>query len=569
MIIILTTIAIGYLYYSNGLPDIDNFESNNNKKIIQINFSNDEIITSFGDVARKKVEYYELPQHLINAVISIEDQKFFVHNGIDIKAIIRAFYVNQKSKRIVQGASTITQQLAKMLFLKPERTFKRKIQEIILAFKLEKKFSKEQILTMYLNNAYFGSGNYGVSSASQYYFDKDITELNLRESALIAALLKAPSKLSLKNDIKSANKRADLVINNMKQSGLIKNSDKDNFLTENNYGTNRLQRLYFADYAYGQFQEFINKDDLLNKKLIIKSSLNYKIQQNLENILKNFDQKNYKKLGKSEIAVIVMNKDGAILGMSGGRNYQRSQFNRAILSQRQAGSLFKTFVYLDAFNNGYNLNDEFEDKKIEFANWSPENYEKKYYGKTTLKDAYANSLNSVSIQLAKNLDRKRIINLALKLGVTSLIKDNDLTIALGTSELTLYELTNAYASIANMGMPVIPYAIEEITNQDGESLYKRQSSGFPAIVSQEAILSIKEAMREVVRKGTGKKANIGNNIYGKTGTSQEFIDAWFIGFNDDYVVGIWIGNDNNKPTNKITGGSLPAELFAEIIATLN
>ncbi len=558
-------LTIGYLYYSSDVPDIESFNKRSDKKVVQINFDNGEPIISYGNIYRYEVEFYELPSHLINAVVATEDHRFFNHGGFDAIGIIRAFYVNQKSGRIVQGASTITQQLAKLLFLSPERTFKRKIQELILAHKLENRFSKEQILTLYLNNAYFGSGNYGIAAAAEYYFSKDVSKINLKEAALMVGLLKAPSKLSPKNDPELAEIRASQVLSNMIKYDFISEKNLKEIDNDVIYKTNRLQRLYFSDFVHDQFDDYLSKTDLKKDKIIVNTTLNQKIQEKLEDEINKFVDKNSKKLEKSEIAIVVMNKNGAILAMSGGKNYQKSQFNRAVYSKRQMGSVFKTFVYLSAFENGFTPQDIFEDKKIEFSNWIPNNYEGKYFGKVSLKYAFANSLNSVAIQLAQKVGTKEIAKTAKKLGITSAIEKNDLSAALGTTEVNLYELTGAYASILNDSTPVILYSINDIVDKNDKVLYKRESSGFAPVLKESTSQYGKEILRAVIESGTGKKANVADNIYGKTGTSQSYRDAWFVGFNDQFVIGIWIGNDDNSSTNQISGGSLPAELFAGII----
>jgi penicillin-binding protein 1A len=560
-------IAIAVIfYYSYDLPSLDSLNDGQNKQVVQVNYNDGNSIANFGDVGNI-VNYYELPPHLINAVIATEDRRFFEHHGLDVFGIVRAFYVNQKAGRIVQGGSTITQQLAKMLFLNPDRNFKRKIQEAILAIQLEFSYTKEQILTLYLNRAYFGSGNYGIASATKFYFGKDVSRLNLNEAAMLAGILKAPSKLSPKNNQDLAENRANVVLDNMINAGFL---DEDNIAEIDRdivYKNDNLQRLYFADFVKEQFADFISVDSLQEKTITIKTTLDEKLQGKLENILNEFEQNNQKKLGKSQIAVVVMNKEGAVLSMSGGNNYQKSPFNRAVYAKRQSGSAFKTFLYLTAFEKGFKPDDLFEDKKIESGIWLPENYENRYYGEVTLKEAFAKSLNSVAVQLAKEINKNDIVEMAEKLGITSKIDRNDPTIVLGTTEITLYELVTAYATISNNGKPVIPYVISEIKNTKGDSIYIHNGSGFEPIVLEQSIEYIKDVMREVVKNGTGKNANVADNIYGKTGTSQNFRDAWFVGFNDEFVIGIWIGNDDNSSTNKITGGSLPAALFAEITKT--
>lgn len=564
---VLASIAVGavVLYYCQGLPNIENLDHESDKQIVQVNFANNSRITNFGDVYYDEVQFYELPQHLIDAVVATEDRKFFDHCGVDFFAIIRASYVNHKAGHIVQGGSTITQQLAKLLFLNPERTLKRKIQEVILAFQLEKRFTKEQILTIYLNRAYFGSGNYGVASAAKFYFGKSVSDLDLNQSALLAGLLKAPSKLSPKHDRDSAESRTNVVLSSMIKAGFLDEKNLKEINQDIVYKTNSSQKLYFADFVHSQFEEFLTKKDLEKKSITITTTLNEKVQGALEEVVNKFVADNNKKIGKAQIAVLVMGKNGAVLGMIGGKDYQQSQYNRAVLAKRQAGSVFKTFVYLAAFEHGFKPSDVFEDKKINIGAWLPDNYEGKYFGKVDLETAFANSLNSVSIQLAQKINRQEIVDTANKLGITDDISKNDLTIALGTSEVSLYELTTAFAGIANDGKPVIPYAISTIKDKKGEVLYNRESSGFAPVFSAKAISDIKKSLRAVVVEGTGRKANVSSEVFGKTGTSQNFRDAWFIGFDDDYVIGVWIGNDDNSATKKITGGSLPAELFGDIL----
>jgi len=558
------------LYYFKSLPDLKNLEPEKIDNVVEINYSNNQRITNYGEIYTDEASYYELPKNLINAVVATEDRRFFSHFGIDIFGILRAFYVNNREGRIVQGGSTITQQLAKLLFLTPDRTIKRKIQEFLLAIQLERRFSKEQILTFYLNRAYFGSGNYGVKMAAKNYFNKNVASLNLNESAIIAGLLKAPSKYSPKNDKKLAESRANIVLSNMIDAGFVTIENVAELDDDASYNIDHSQRLYFANLINKQYQKFLNKKALELKTLQVRSTLDEEIQESLENILDKFIKKNNKKIAKSQIAIIIMDKDGAIKAMSGGKDYQKSQYNRAIYAKRQPGSAFKTIVYLSAFEHGYNKDDVFDDKKVNFGTWLPQNYNNKYFGKTTLKDAFAKSLNSVAIQLGKEVGLKNIVKTARSLGIVSKIDQNDLSIILGTPEISLLEMTTSYAVIANDGNAVFPYMILDIKDESGNILYKKNHDKAKKVISKKALLEIKELLQNVVENGTGSViSKIGgnkySNIYGKTGTSQNFQDAWFVGFDKDYVIGVWIGNDDNSPTNKISGGSLPARLFGEIL----
>ncbi len=557
--------SLALIYYLRDLPSLSDLEAQNGKEIVQINYVDGERITNRGEIYSSEISYFELPQNLINAVVAIEDRRFFNHFGIDVFGIARAFLVNREAGKIVQGGSTITQQLAKLLFLNPERTMKRKVQEILLAIQLERNFTKEQILTFYLNRAYFGAGNYGVNNATRHYFGKDVSNLNLNEAAILAGLLKAPSKFSPKNNRELASKRANIVISAMIDAGFLDQKSLKEIDVDADYKIDHAQKLYFADFVYKQFAEIFEKKEQKNNLFSITTTLDEALQNKVEDAVDEFSEENAKKISSAEIAVIVMAKDGAILAMSGGKDYQKSQFNRAVEAKRQAGSAFKTFVYLAAFEKGFKPSDVVEDKKINIGTWLPENYNNRYAGEVTLKNAFANSLNSVAVQIARKIGGKEIAKVAKNCGIISQIDANDPTISLGTTEVSLLELTSSYATIANNGSPVSPYAINEIKNNDGEVLYQRQSSGLESVFLPESLLSIKQLLREVVENGTGKNANISSSIYGKTGTSQNFRDAWFIGFDDDFVVGVWIGNDDNKPTAEITGGSLPAQLFAKIL----
>ncbi len=556
------------LYYRHDLPTLDNMEEANSGQIIQINYSDDSKISIIGDIYDNQITFNQIPSHLIDAVIATEDRSFFEHNGIDLSGIIRASYVNIKADKIVQGGSTITQQLAKMLFLKPEKTFKRKIKEVLLARQLEKTFSKEQILSLYLNRAYFGSGNYGVQSACRYYFNKSVSKINLSEAAMLAGLLKAPSKLSPNNNKDLSNRRTNQVLKNMIDAGYL-DENKKKLAKSINHQQDKLQRLYFSDYAVGQVANYISYSDTIsNKRIVVKTTLNKQLQETVEDSIDSFFDLHQEKIGKSQISAILMEKDGGILAMVGGRNYQKSQFNRAIYAKRQSGSVFKTFIYLTAFQNGFDPDDIMEDKKINIGKWSPNNYNNKYYGEVSLKKAFAMSLNSIAAQLITKIGEEKVIRNALKMGVTSKINSNDTTIALGTTELSLLELVNSYASIASDGFAMIPYSVVEIEGDNNKLLYKKQNLNLYKIIKGKELGDIKELLREAIENGTGRRANTKKNLYGKTGTSQNYRDAWFIGFDDNYILGIWMGNDDNSATNKITGGSIPAQIFGNIMSKI-
>jgi penicillin-binding protein 1A len=558
-------LAILLFYYLQGLPTLDELERESAKTLVTINYSNENLMANRGEIYASKVDYYQLPENLIKAVVAIEDRRFFSHFGVDIFGLMRASIVNYRAGRVVQGGSTISQQLAKLLFLDSGRNFKRKIQELLLALQLERKFSKEQIITFYLNRAYFGSGNYGVVDAAKYYFNKDVAQLNLKECAALAATLKAPSVYSPKNNLEKSQKRSQLVISAMIDAGFLGLKNLNEFDEDASYNSYRALHFYFADFVFAQYQEFLPKKNRSNKNLIIKTTLDENLQKILEEKISEIISENERVLEKSQIAAVILAKDGSILALAGGVDYQKSQFNRAIYAKRQAGSAFKTFVYLAALQKGLKLDDKFIDEKTKINSWQVKNYNDKYLGKITARKAFAISSNAVAAQIARKVGNDEIIKLARKMGIVSQINKNDTTIALGTSEVSLLELTSAYLPVAGDGRAVFPYFISEISNNLGDKFYQRKTSALGKIINQKELKEIRLLLREAVESGTAQNANVGSDIFGKTGTSQNYRDAWFVGFNEDLLIGIWIGNDDNSPTNKITGGKLPAKLFAKII----
>lgn len=552
------------LIYMQDLPNLDDFDKKDHFQNIDVTYSNGNIIKSYGNLGINEVSFFELPNHLIEAVVAIEDRRFFDHIGIDFVSIIRALYINHKKGYIAQGASTITQQLAKMLFLDSQKTFKRKIQEVLLSFQLERKFNKEQILELYLNRAYFGSGNYGIKNAAKNYFNKDISEINLNESAILAGLLKAPSKLSPKNNPKLAEERANLVIKNMIQNDYLNQEDILELGKQPNYHIDSMQRFYLADIAYRNYKNFLPTSFKQDKALKIKTTLDENIQKRLQNVAQNFLVKYNQKLANSQIAVLVMNHQGEVKAVIGGKNYQDSQFNRAFDAKRQAGSLLKTFIYLAAFENGYQDKDTAIDSEIQFSDWLPSNYNNIYYGEVDLKTAFAKSLNSVAVQLAQKVTINKVVGLLKNFNIKT-PKKNDLTIALGSPSVTLFEITGAYAIIANGGNYIIPSYIDSIIQDQDNIIYQRYGSQIGKVISNQSWYMIDNLLAEVVKSGTGRKARSKIIVKGKTGTSQKFRDAWFVGYSNNYVIGIWLGRDDYKSTNEISGGSLPAILFSQII----
>ncbi|MBO4956233.1 MAG: transglycosylase domain-containing protein [Rickettsiales bacterium] len=578
-----------FFYYTKTTPQIDNISNINNGKIIDILYSNNiDKIKTYSNSNIESLSYQEIPRDLVNALIATEDRKFFEHSGVDYFGILRAMVVNFKHGHLKQGGSTITQQLSKMILKDSSKTFKRKFKELILTKRIEKHFTKENILTLYLSMSYFGSGKYGVKEASRFYFGKELSELQLEECAMLVGLLKAPSKYNPTNDTELAQNRTTQVILNMQQTGFIDKNDILSYIIPDlhfdkiTYSQAKSQNYFFSDWVYNQIEEIgINK---YTSKINISTTLDYNIQNAVINIVDNFVKTHKTKIGKSEIAVLVMNKNGKILSMIGGKDYNISQFNRVLYANRQTGSLFKLFIYLTGFENGLKINDVFIDEPIKIANWYPENNDSKYRGQISVKDAFALSSNSVAVQIADYFGINKIIKNAKKLGIVNDFK-NDLTITLGSQESTLLDMTTAYATIVNNGIPVFPYAINHII-VDGNIVYKRNAPEKKAMFDKTTIENMQYLLYSVVNEGTGKNAKIESLIEktkaynmmnednkffigGKTGSTQNNKDAWFIGFANDLVIGIWMGNDDNTATNRIMGGNLPAMLWKEIVESIN
>ncbi|MFL2679854.1 MAG: transglycosylase domain-containing protein [Alphaproteobacteria bacterium] len=520
------------------------------------------IIASYGDIYGQTIQFKNLPKNLINAVIVTEDQSFFSHFGVDPKGIARAVYVNLKAGKIVQGGSTITQQLAKNLFLTPERSFTRKLHELILSFWLEMRFSKEQILSIYLNRVYLGSGTYGVQAASEKYFNKKVEELNLYECALIASLLKAPSRYNPIANQKLSRVRTSKVLENMAKNKLISlKSVSDAKLSNKKYDkftSAPKSTRYFVDWLLPRVKLYLGE---INEDLIVRTTLDVKLQGIAEESVNNVTEK-FKSADQSALVTLGMN--GGVLAMIGGRDYGDSQFNRVTQAQRQPGSAFKIFVYLAGILSGYSPSDLIVDSEIDINGWSPQNYKKEYKGEVSLNEAFSKSINTVAVKLSEGIGRENVIKMARAMGVNSPIL-NSPSLALGTSEVNLLELTSAYNILANNGNGVFVHGIRSIENTSGKVLFMREGQG-PGKILDDTVVSIMTKMMEsTIESGTGRKAKINRPAAGKTGTSQSLRDAWFIGFTSDLVVGVWFGNDDDSPMENITGGTAPAILWSNFM----
>ncbi len=534
-----------------------------NVKILSVN---GKLIANRGVTGGEVVRLSQMSPYIPQALIAIEDRRFYNHFGVDPLGLVRAGLRNLFAGRVVEGGSTITQQLAKNLFLKPERTYRRKVQEVILSFWLESKFSKDDILEIYLNRVYFGSGSYGVDAASRRYFAKSSRDVSLAEAALLAGLLKAPTRLSPARDPKKSEKRAQVVLAAMKRAGFITSREAATALSTpttraSSYWTGAEN--YVADWIMTDIKALVGDID---EDIIVDTTLDLGLQKTAETIIRETLDKDGKKMGVSQSALVSLDGTGAVRAMVGGRDYATSQFNRAIDAKRQPGSAFKPIVYLTALDLGLTPETVRQDAPVRFGKWQPGNYDNKYRGAVTLKTALSKSINTIAARLAMEAGPKNVVATAHRLGITSPLAANA-SIALGTSELSLLELTSAYAPFANGGYLASPYVIKRITTIGGDVLYQRRSGDSAIVVSSDTLGQMNEMLNDVVQNGTGRAARIsGWQVGGKTGTSQAFKDGWFIGYTANLTTGIWFGNDDGTPTRKVTGGSLPARAWGAFMA---
>ena len=548
------------------LPDVSKLNEIKRRASVSLLASDGSLIASYGDLYGSAAALKDLPPYLPAAVIATEDRRFYDHFGIDLKGLLRAFYVNIREGRLVQGGSGITQQLAKNIFLTPERSLHRKGQEVLLALWLEQNFTKDQILELYLNRVYFGAGTYGVDAAARKYFGRPASETSLFEAAMLAGMLKAPSRYNPLNDKDLARDRARLVLQNMVDAEMIEPdlADAAATMTAPSVSAEAHGQIgaFYADWVLDQVSSFVGYSDA---DLIVETTLDPTRQRLAEQHLTQIIAEKGPALNASQAALVAMSPEGAVQAMVGGVSYRQSQFNRATQALRQPGSAFKTFVFAAAFETGrFGPATRMVDAPIKIGKWQPGNYNDKYYGDVDLREAFARSLNSVAVRLSEQTGRKNVIATAQRLGITTPI-GNDASIALGTSEASLLDMTSAYAVFANQGRGVWPYTINRITTRTGEVVYERSGSGPGRVASGRAVNAMLDVMHAVIGWGTGKKAAIDRPVYGKTGTSQNFRDAWFVGFSADLVTGVWVGNDDNSAMDQVTGGSIPVAIWHDFM----
>lgn len=551
-------------WYAYDLPELDSIPELARRPSVTLLAADGTEFANYGDTAGPPIPIADMPKYLPQAVLAIEDRRFYSHPGIDVFGVLRAIVTNMTSGQLRQGGSTITQQLAKNVFLSNERTAKRKIQELIVAFWLEHKFTKDQILSLYLNRVYLGAGTFGVSAAAERYFDKPVNQLKLNEAAMLAGLLRAPSRYAPTRDLELATYRTRVVIDAMEDSGFINAAQAKTAKSEpiklarpsDNTGR------YFADWAIDQVGGYIGSG--VTRDITVKTTMDLKVQRAAELKLRQVIETQGSKMDATQGAAVVMATDGAVRAMVGGEDYRDSQFNRAVRAMRQPGSAFKPFVYLAALDAGFKPDQVFLDEPVTVGDFKPRNFDGKFRGAVTMEQALAESINTVAVRLLTQAGIDRVIQWAQRLGITSPLK-REAGLALGASEVTLLELTAAYGTFANQGAGVWPYGVTEVTDSTGQPIYRRLGSGPGLRIDPNLVANMNRMLSAVVNYGTGRAANPGHPVAGKTGTTDDFRDAWFVGYSANTIAGVWVGNDDHSPMKKVTGGGLPAQIWRDIM----
>ncbi|MFD1746572.1 transglycosylase domain-containing protein [Rhizobium helianthi] len=530
------------------------------------------VIGHRGIIHEDSVPVDQLPDHLVKAVLATEDRRFFSHFGIDFLGLIRAMNENAKAGSVVQGGSTLTQQLAKNLFLTNERSLERKIKEAFLALWLEANLSKKEILRLYLDRAYMGGGTFGAAAAAQFYFGKNITDVTLAESAMLAGLFKAPAKYAPHVNLPAARARANEVLTNLVQGGLM--TEGQVIAARRNPATviDRAQSPapdYFLDWAFDEVQKLAEEGKIRKRSLVVRTTIDMGLQQAAEDAVESSLREYGDSYKVKQGALVMIENGGDVRAMVGGRDYGESQFNRATKALRQPGSSFKLYTYTVAMEHGFTPESMISDAPISWGNWSPQNYARSYKGRVNLLTAMVQSLNTVPVRLAKeSLGIKPIVEMAKAMGVATPLR-SDKTVPLGTTEVTVMDQATAYAVMPAGGLQSRRHGIAQVLDYEGDVLYDFQRDEPPPqrVVSEQATASMNRILTQIPVIGTARRAALDGGIVtgGKTGTSQSYRDAWFIGFTGNYTTAVWFGNDDFTSMNNMTGGSLPAMTFKKLM----
>ncbi len=575
---IATGIAGGFFFWTlSDLPKIEILEEYYPSESSLVYSAKGDVLAEFYVERRIFIPGSRIPDHVKEAFIAVEDARFYKHHGIDFIRIVGALIQDIKAGAFVQGGSTITQQLAKMLFLKPERSIKRKIKEAALSIQIEKHYTKDEILALYLNQAYFGARAYGIESASQTYFGKTAEHISIAEAALLAALPKAPSKYSPYKNPKKALKRRNYAIGRLLHNKFINSREYRSAISEP-IPTTIHRRKYRAPYFVEHIRNDLEKkygDNLYTEGLKIYTSLDYRMQEIAENAVENGIKEIEKRRrdGIQAALLAVERKSGKIKALVGGNDFWDTQFNRALQAKRQPGSAFKPIVYLTALNQGFISEDLIIDNEVTYTGknerdlWTPQNYNKEFNGEVKLITALARSLNAATVCLADIVGIENVIKTAREIGIRSKVLPY-LPSALGASDMTLPDLVYAYGVLSH-GKSISPVFYEKVTNRDGlileETIYNQKE-----ILDAGVVIEMKDILRAVILEGTGRKAKSLNRVvYGKTGTTNDYTDAWFIGFDDNIILGVWVGRDNHTPIGKKeTGASAALPIWIEFMKNI-
>ena len=558
--------------YLISLPPIKNLNSLKPNIVTTFCSSDGQVIKTFAAYTFANVELKEVPKQLTQALIATEDKNFYKHPGYDMVGLARSMVANVLAGRVVQGASTLTQQLSRILFLSNEKTFTRKIKELQVAAQIEKTISKDKILEMYLNNVYLGSGAYGVKGAAKIYFNKNLNELTLSEMALIAGLPQAPSVYSPYNNLDLAKRRRNQVLGRMYKMKYIDKATYEKTKAEEiklstmpaMYATNKAP--YFCDYVMKDLQKLgFTEEEIMNGGYKVITTLNYDAQVKAnEAIISNLNAWGLKS-DKNQAAVFSFSPiDGRILVYAGGKDYTKSQYDRVTQSARPSGSAFKPFIYTAAVEKGYSPNDMIDDLPYRIGDWTPRNYGNKYRGPIPMYTALMISSNVCTARLMEATGVRPVIQLARVMGITTPIP-YDYTISLGSNSVKLFEMTRAYGVFANGGFKVEPYAIERVESSRGTVIYEAKKARTSKVLNINTATTMTAIMKTVIQNGTGRAANIGKPAAGKTGTTDDCKDAYFIGFTPDVVTGVWVGNDDNSKMGELTGGTVPAKIWRDVM----
>ena len=553
-----------YLKDTPPLPSREALFAVNRAPGIRFEDRNGQVIANRGPRYGQRITLGAVPNYVPLAFLAAEDKRFYKHGAIDPYGIVRAAWINHRAGRTVQGASTLSQQLAKGLFLTPDRITKRKVQEMYLAWQLEKVLTKDEVLELYLNRVYFGAGTYGVDGASLTYFNKPASQLTLSESALLASLLKAPSRMALTRDMSAALARSRLVLANMRKEGWITAEQESRALDD----TPRLSPAATADEGdYGWVLDYATSEAVRiagqnAPDLVVRLTIDPRLQRVGVQTVRQAIALGGDGAGARQAALLSLSADGAVRAMVGGTDYGESPFNRAVQARRQPGSTFKPFIYAAALEKGVLPTDIRVDGPVQFGSWKPQNYAGGYRGPMSVQQALVDSINTIAVKLGQEAGGPAIGDLARRFGFTTLPSNPDLSVALGAYEVSLLQLTSGFQVFQQGGARVQPYVIESITTQGGEPIFSHTiPETAPSVYDISKASMMVKMMKKVVEVGTARRAAFGWPAAGKTGTSQNWRDAWFVGFTPDYVTGVWVGNDDDKPMNKVVGGDMPASIW--------